>query len=136
MLAMYYKYDVGVSAYDLAAMALRSADEAIELDALLADGYSSRGIITAQVGGDIDAAEADFARANELAPNNPNAASWSSMKRSPKSPPYANVRLPPQGQLGLLPRMRSGSSRRPKEGRLRPPSPRLRCCRSSRQRPH
>jgi len=58
-------------------MALRSADEAIELDALLADGYSSRGIITAQIGGNIDAAEADFARANELAPNNPNAAIWS-----------------------------------------------------------
>ena len=77
-LALYYKYDIGFSPYDLAAMAFVSADRAIDLDPELANGYSSRGYITGLVEADVDAAQADFDRASELAPNNPNAPSWSS----------------------------------------------------------
>jgi eukaryotic-like serine/threonine-protein kinase len=76
-LALYYKYDIGLTAYDLAARALLEADRAVELDADLADGYASRGYIRALLGIDIDGAEADFDRAAELAPNAPNAPSWS-----------------------------------------------------------
>jgi hypothetical protein len=77
-LSLYYKYDVGLPAYDLAALAFAEADRAIELDPELDAGYSSRGYMTGLVGADVDAAQADFDRAAQLAPNNPNAPSWSS----------------------------------------------------------
>jgi serine/threonine-protein kinase len=76
-LSLYYKYDVGLGGYQLAARALAAADSAIALDPGVANGYSARGYIRALVGFDIDGAEADFARAEELAPNAPNGPSWS-----------------------------------------------------------
>jgi eukaryotic-like serine/threonine-protein kinase len=77
-LAIYYKYDIGLSGYGLAAEAYLSAGRAIALDPDFANGYSARGYITGLVGDDVDAAQADFDRAGDLAPNNPNAPSWSS----------------------------------------------------------
>ena len=77
-LSLYYKYDIGLSAYDLAATAFVSADRAIALDPDFGNGYSSRGFITGLVELDADAAQADFDRARAIAPNNPNAPSWSS----------------------------------------------------------
>ena len=76
-LALYYKYDVGLPSYELAAASLAAADSAIALDPRGANGYSARGYIRALLGIEIDGAEADFALAQELAPNAPNAASWS-----------------------------------------------------------
>ena len=76
-LSLYYKYDVGLGGYQLAARALAAADSAIALDPDVANGYSARGYIRALLGIDIDQAEADFARAEELAPNAPNGPSWS-----------------------------------------------------------
>jgi len=76
-LSLYYKYDVGLPAYQLAARSLAAADSAIALDPSVANGYSARGYIRALLGIEIDEAEADFARAEELAPNAPNGPSWS-----------------------------------------------------------
>ena len=76
-LALYYKYDVGLPAYELAARSLTAADSAIALDPDLANGYSARGYARALLGIEIDEAEEDFARAEELAPNAPNGPSWS-----------------------------------------------------------
>jgi eukaryotic-like serine/threonine-protein kinase len=76
-LALYYKYDVGMGGYQLAAHSLAAADSAIELDPGVANGFSARGYIRALIGIEIDLAEADFARAEELAPNAPNGPSWS-----------------------------------------------------------
>ncbi len=76
-LALYYKYDVGVPSYDLAARSLVAADSAIALDPDVANGYSARGYIRALIGIELDEAEQDFARADELAPNAPNGPSWS-----------------------------------------------------------
>ena len=76
-LALYYKYDVGIASYDLAARSLAAADSAIALDPDVANGYSARGYLRALIGIEIDAAEQDFARAEELAPNAPNGPSWS-----------------------------------------------------------
>jgi serine/threonine-protein kinase len=76
-LSLYYKYDVGLTGYELAARSLAAADLAIELDPNVANGFSARGYIRALVGIEIDQAEADFARAEELAPNAPNGPSWS-----------------------------------------------------------
>jgi serine/threonine-protein kinase len=76
-LSLYYKYDVGLSGYELAARSLAAADSAIAVDSEVANGFSARGYIQALLGIDIDQAEADFARAEELAPNAPNGPSWS-----------------------------------------------------------
>ncbi len=76
-LAVYYKYDVGMSSYEAAARSLVAADSAIALDPTFANGYSARGYIRALLGIEIEGAEADFARAEELAPNAPNGPSWS-----------------------------------------------------------
>lgn len=76
-LTLYYKYDVGLPAYELAARALAAADSAIAVDPDVANGYSARGYARALLGMEIDGAAADFARAEELAPNAPNGPSWS-----------------------------------------------------------
>lgn len=76
-LSLYYKYDVGLPAYELAARSLAAADSAVALDSSVANGYSARGYIRALLGIAIDEAEADFARAEQLAPNAPNGPSWS-----------------------------------------------------------
>lgn len=76
-LAVYYKYDVGMSSYELAARSFVAADSAISLDPQVANGHAARGYIRALLGIEIDEAEEDFARAEELAPNAPNAPSWS-----------------------------------------------------------
>jgi TolB-like protein/tetratricopeptide (TPR) repeat protein len=76
-LTLYYKYEVGVPAYELAARSLAAADSAIQLDPTVANGYSARGYLRALIEMDLDMAEADFARAEELAPNAPNGPSWS-----------------------------------------------------------
>ncbi|MDX1647896.1 MAG: hypothetical protein R3304_12190 [Longimicrobiales bacterium] len=76
-LTIYYKYDVGMSSYELAARSFVAADSAIALDPEVANGYAARGYIRALLGFEIDEAEADFRRAEELAPNAPNAPSWS-----------------------------------------------------------
>jgi serine/threonine protein kinase/tetratricopeptide (TPR) repeat protein len=77
-LSLFYKYDVGMPSYELAARALAAADSAIDLDPGFANGYSARGYVRALLGIDIDRAEADFQRAEELQPNAPNAPSWNS----------------------------------------------------------
>lgn len=76
-LSLYYKYDVGMDAYELAVHSLAAADSAIVTDASVANGYSARGYIRALLGIELDGAEADFARAEALAPNAPNGPSWS-----------------------------------------------------------
>lgn len=76
-LAIYYKYDVGMSSYELAARSFVAADSAIALDPEEANGYAARGYIRALLGIEIDQAEEDFERAETLAPNAPNAPSWS-----------------------------------------------------------
>jgi len=76
-LAVYYKYDVGLSSYELAARSLVAADSAIAADPEGANGYAARGYMRALIGIEIDGAEDDFLRAEELAPNAPNAPSWS-----------------------------------------------------------
>jgi serine/threonine-protein kinase len=76
-LSLYYKYDVGLTGYELAARSLAAADSAIALDPGVANGHSARGYIRALLGIEIDGAEADFAHAEELAPNAPNGPSWS-----------------------------------------------------------
>lgn len=76
-LSLYYKYDVGVPGYELAARALLAADSAIASDPGVANGYAARGYARALLGMEIDSAEADFARAEAIAPNAPNGPSWS-----------------------------------------------------------
>jgi tetratricopeptide (TPR) repeat protein len=76
-LALYYRYDVGLPPYQLAARSLAAADSAITVDPDVANGYSARGYVRALLRVEIDSAEADFARSEQLAPNAPNGPSWS-----------------------------------------------------------
>ena len=76
-LSVNYKYDLGMTSYELASRSLAAANTAIRLDPTFASGYSSRGYILALLGLDIDQAEADFDTAQSLAPNGPNGLSWS-----------------------------------------------------------
>ncbi|MBT8098542.1 MAG: hypothetical protein KJO82_02265 [Gammaproteobacteria bacterium] len=75
-LSVFYRYDVGVDGYTLAAQSLAFAEHAIALDANLAAGYAARGYIGALVGGDGAAVEADFERAAALQPNTASIPSW------------------------------------------------------------
>ena len=75
-LAMFYRYDVGMDAYTLAAQALAFAEHAIILDSELAAGYAARGYLGALVGRDAAAVAADFDRAAGLQPNAASIPSW------------------------------------------------------------
>jgi len=76
-LSLYYRFNVGVPSYELAARALAAADSAIIADPGEANGYSARGFVRALLGIEINGAEEDFARAEAIAPNAPNGPSWS-----------------------------------------------------------
>lgn len=75
-LSIFYRYDVGIDDYTLAAQALAFAEHAIALDTNLAAGYAARGYLGALVGGSADAVAADFERAAELQPNAASIPSW------------------------------------------------------------
>lgn len=77
-LAVTYRYNVGMGAYQAAGRSLAYADEAIRLDSTLADGYAARGYIETLTLAPLSQAEADFDKAGEIQPNNPNIPSWSS----------------------------------------------------------
>lgn len=76
-LSLYYRFNVGIPSYELAARSLASADSAITAGPEEANGYSARGFIRALLGIEINGAELDFARAEQIAPNAPNGPSWS-----------------------------------------------------------
>ena len=75
-LAMFYRYDVGIDSYALAAQALAFADHSIALDANLAAGYAARGYLGALIGQSAPAVAADFSRAASLQPNAASIPSW------------------------------------------------------------
>jgi serine/threonine-protein kinase len=81
-LAMFYRYDVGMDGYDVAAQALANADRAIELDRGFAHGYAARGYVTSRAFGPMRGAAQDFRRALQLAPNASEALTWSGWVRA------------------------------------------------------
>ncbi len=75
-LSVTYRYEIGVDAYAAAALALRSAEEAIRLDPELAEGYAARGYISSVALAPAQSVLEDFTRAQELQPNAPNVSAW------------------------------------------------------------
>lgn len=75
-LALFYRYDVGIDSYTLAAQALAFAEHAIALDENLAAAYAARGYLGALIGQDAATVAADFDRAASLQPNAANIPSW------------------------------------------------------------
>lgn len=75
-LAIFYRYDVGIDDYTLAAQSLAFAEHAIALDENLAAGYAARGYLGALIGQPADAVAADFERAASLQPNAASIPSW------------------------------------------------------------
>ena len=76
-LSLYYKYDIGLTPYELAARSLAAADSAIAVGPQVANGYSARGYIRGLLRSDLEGAAEDFETAESLAPNAPNGPSWS-----------------------------------------------------------
>jgi len=75
-LTIFYRYDVGIDDYTLAAQALAFAEHAIALDRNLASAYAARGYLGALIGQSADAVAADFERAAALQPNAASIPSW------------------------------------------------------------
>jgi TolB-like protein/Flp pilus assembly protein TadD len=75
-LAIFYRYDVGIDSYTLAAQSLVFAEHSIALDSGLAAGYAARGYLGALVGQSAAAVADDFERAAELQPNAASIPSW------------------------------------------------------------
>lgn len=75
-LSMFYRYDVGIDSYTLAAQALAFAEHAIALDPNLAAAYAARGYLGALIGQSAAAVAADFDRAASLQPNAASIPSW------------------------------------------------------------
>ena len=75
-LAVVYRYEIGVNAYEAAGLALSYADRAIELDSLLASAYGARGLIQMMALAPLAQGRADFDRANQLQPGNASIPSW------------------------------------------------------------
>ena len=75
-LAIFYRYDVGIDSYTLAAQSLVFAEHAIALDEDLAAGYAARGYLGALTGQSAEAVAEDFERAASLQPNAASIPSW------------------------------------------------------------
>ena len=75
-LALFYRYEVGMDGYTVAAMSLAMAEKALELDPNLAAGYAARGYLGALIGRPAAAVAADFDRAATLQPNAASIPSW------------------------------------------------------------
>jgi TolB-like protein len=81
-LALFYRYEIGLDGYDIAARALDNADRAIELDRDYAYGYAARGYLVSRMSGPTREAARDFRRALQLAPNASQAVTWSGWVRA------------------------------------------------------
>ncbi len=75
-LALFYRYEVGMDGYTMAARSLAMAEKALELDPDLAAGYAARGYLGALIGRAAAAVAADFDRAAKLQPNAASIPSW------------------------------------------------------------
>jgi len=75
-LALFYRYEVGMDGYAMAARSLAMAERALDLDPNLAVGYAARGYLGALIGQSAAAVAADFDRAATLQPNAASIPSW------------------------------------------------------------
>jgi tetratricopeptide (TPR) repeat protein len=75
-LAVIYRYEIGVGAFEATGRALWYADRAVELDGLLASAYAARGLILMMALAELSDAEADFNTATELQANDASTLSW------------------------------------------------------------
>ncbi len=75
-LALFYRIDVGMAGYEMAARSLAAAEEALRLDQNLASGYAARGYLGALIGAPSAEVAADFDRAMMLQPGLPSVPSW------------------------------------------------------------
>ena len=75
-LALFYRYEVGMDGYTMAARSLAMSERALELDPNLAAGYAARGYLGALIGQPAATVAADFDRATMLQPNAASIPSW------------------------------------------------------------
>jgi len=75
-LALFYRYDVRMDGYEMAARSLAMAERALQLDPNLAAAYAARAYLGALIGQPAAAVAADFDRAASLQPNAASIPSW------------------------------------------------------------
>ena len=75
-LALFYRYDVGIDEFELAARSLAMSEHSLVLDPNLPEGYAARGYLGALTGNDPLIVAADFSRAMDLQPNSSSIPSW------------------------------------------------------------
>ena len=76
-LALFYRYQIGLDAYDAAALAFAAANRAIALDPLFGAAFGARGYVVSRAYGPTDQAARDFTRQLQLTPNAGQARAWS-----------------------------------------------------------
>jgi serine/threonine-protein kinase len=76
-LTLFYRYEIGLDGYEIAARALLAANRAVELDPAFASAYAARAYVTSRAYGPWRQASRDFDRALDLEPNSSQAVAWS-----------------------------------------------------------
>jgi serine/threonine-protein kinase len=77
ILALFYRYEIGLEGYETARRALLAASEAIRLDPTYARAYGARGYVVSRAFGPTREAARDFSRALEPEPNSAQSMAWS-----------------------------------------------------------
>jgi serine/threonine-protein kinase len=76
-LALFYRYEMGMTEYAAAGRALHHAEQAVALDPDYAAGYAARGYVTSRTFGPTRESARDFRKALQLEPNASQAIGWS-----------------------------------------------------------
>jgi serine/threonine-protein kinase len=77
ILALFYRYEIGLEGYETARRALLAANEAVRLDPSYARAYGARGYVVSRAFGPTKDAARDFSRALEPEPNSAQSMAWS-----------------------------------------------------------
>ncbi|MBE0593328.1 MAG: protein kinase, partial [Gemmatimonadales bacterium] len=77
VLALFYRYEIGLDGYEAARRSLAAAERAVRLDPSYAPGYGALGYIVSRAFGPTREAAHDFSHALELEPNSAQSVAWS-----------------------------------------------------------
>ena len=77
ILALFYRYEIGLDGYEAARRSLVAAERAVRLDPSYAPGYGALGYVISRAFGPTDEAAHAFGHALELEPNSAQSVAWS-----------------------------------------------------------
>ncbi len=91
-LAITYRYNIGIDAYQAAGLALNLSNRAIELDSGYTNAYAARAYVGSRAHRPTQPVVADFRKAQDLSPNAPAAASWFALMLDKQGSPELALR--------------------------------------------